>query len=174
LTILFLWLGLSVVVGIAAGNRGRNGFGWFLLALIISPLLAGLAVLAAANLRTETDPRQSRTCPFCAEWVRLEAVVCKHCGRDLPAAPELPVRSVRDARRQNAAAVITIFVVLIAAIVWGLWPATRERTDAPESSSLSALPAAPPPAPAAATGKAPLPKPKPKDGPGAPLPLLPR
>ncbi len=27
-----------------------------------------------------------RTCPACAEQVRAEAKVCKHCGRDLPPA----------------------------------------------------------------------------------------
>jgi hypothetical protein len=26
-----------------------------------------------------------KTCPFCAEWVRPEAIVCKHCGRDIQA-----------------------------------------------------------------------------------------
>jgi hypothetical protein len=24
-----------------------------------------------------------RRCPFCAELVRSEAIVCKHCGRDI-------------------------------------------------------------------------------------------
>lgn len=31
-----------------------------------------------------------RICPFCAEAVKAAAVVCKHCGRDLPAMPEAP------------------------------------------------------------------------------------
>ena len=26
----------------------------------------------------------TKTCPFCAETIRMAAVVCKHCGRDLP------------------------------------------------------------------------------------------
>jgi hypothetical protein len=26
-----------------------------------------------------------RGCPFCAEFVRPEAIVCKHCGRDIQA-----------------------------------------------------------------------------------------
>ena len=41
-----LWLGLAIVVGVAANTRGRSGPAWLLLAVIISPLLAGLLVLA--------------------------------------------------------------------------------------------------------------------------------
>jgi hypothetical protein len=40
------WIGFAVVVGVAANNRGRNGAGWGMLAIVISPLLAGLLLLA--------------------------------------------------------------------------------------------------------------------------------
>lgn len=33
--------------------------------------------------------RTERSCPFCAETIKAEAKVCKHCGRDLPV-PEAP------------------------------------------------------------------------------------
>jgi hypothetical protein len=51
-TILFSWVMLSIVVGVAADSRGRNP-AWFLLALVISPLLAALLLLALPNLKTE-------------------------------------------------------------------------------------------------------------------------
>jgi hypothetical protein len=51
-TILFSWVMLSIVVGVAADGRGRNP-AWFLLALVISPLLAALLLLALPNLQTE-------------------------------------------------------------------------------------------------------------------------
>lgn len=39
------WIVLCVFVGVFANvRRGRNGFGWFVLALFISPLLSGLLV----------------------------------------------------------------------------------------------------------------------------------
>jgi hypothetical protein len=44
--ILILWLGFSVAVGLAANSRGRDGVGWFFVAALLSPLIAGLFVLA--------------------------------------------------------------------------------------------------------------------------------
>lgn len=46
LTVLVFWLIFAIVVGIIAGSRGRSAIGWVLLALLISPLIACLLVLA--------------------------------------------------------------------------------------------------------------------------------
>ena len=47
------WLLFSGIVGVAANARGRTGIGWFLLSVIVSPLLALILVLAlpSINLR---------------------------------------------------------------------------------------------------------------------------
>jgi hypothetical protein len=47
--ILLGWIAFSIVVGIAASNKGRSGFGWFLLSIVTSPLIAGLLVLAMSR-----------------------------------------------------------------------------------------------------------------------------
>ena len=31
-----------------------------------------------------SDSAETKNCPFCAETIKLAAIVCKHCGRDLP------------------------------------------------------------------------------------------
>jgi hypothetical protein len=81
-----IWCLLSVAVAVFAHNRGRSGGGWFLLSLIISPLLGLLFVAISKDLRKEQQaqastpgPTTHRRCPACAEWVLPQASVCKHC-----------------------------------------------------------------------------------------------
>lgn len=47
--VLVFWLGFCVLVGYFANKKGRNGFGWFLLAFVISPLFAGIALAMASD-----------------------------------------------------------------------------------------------------------------------------
>ena len=80
------WFVLAVVVGVIASNRGRSGFGWFVLSALISPLIGLILVLA---LRTPAaDPSSDglhKQCLACAEWVKRDALKCKHCGESLNA-----------------------------------------------------------------------------------------
>lgn len=77
------WAAFAVVVAILASNRGRSGLLWFFIAVVISPLIAGLLVLvlpshALGNQSVTTNTHKK--CPDCAEFVMLDAKVCKHCG----------------------------------------------------------------------------------------------
>src|SRR5262249_53838953 len=47
----FLWLPLSVIVGLLANKRGRFGYNWFLLSVVVTPVVTGPLLLAL--------PRQS-------------------------------------------------------------------------------------------------------------------
>ncbi|GEM_PF-7027005 len=51
--IIAAWVILSFIVAAAAGGRGRSGAGWFLLAIVISPVLALIFVLVIPNLAAE-------------------------------------------------------------------------------------------------------------------------
>lgn len=48
--IIAAWVIFSFIVAAAAGARGRSGAGWFLLAIVISPVLALIFVLVIPNL----------------------------------------------------------------------------------------------------------------------------
>jgi hypothetical protein len=45
------WVGLAVVVGLGADRRGMNGALWFGIAIVTTPLIAALLLLAVADAR---------------------------------------------------------------------------------------------------------------------------
>lgn len=121
------WIGLSVVVGALASARGRNGGGWFVLSLCISPVIAGLLVMVFPRqtdvlAEREIDAGVSRKCPMCAELVRIEARRCRHCGADLtPPVVEDPPPPPADKYRGNAKKglfYIAVIVAISACLIW--------------------------------------------------------
>lgn len=48
-------------------------------------ILAGVVFIGFGTVAKKPQDESSNlvTCPYCAELVKAEAVVCKHCGRDI-------------------------------------------------------------------------------------------
>jgi hypothetical protein len=46
------WIVVAIIVGVVAGSRGRSGVGWFVLAFVISPFIAGLLLLVLPRRNT--------------------------------------------------------------------------------------------------------------------------
>lgn len=87
--IFIFWLLFAFLVGAWAQHRGRSGGGWGVLALLISPVIAFLILLAIGPNREgiESDALASgemRKCPYCAELVKAEAKLCRYCHSELP------------------------------------------------------------------------------------------
>lgn len=79
--IVILWIILAVLVGYFASTRGRSGIGFFLLAVLISPLITFIVVLLIKSNKEEKLIANGthKKCPACAEIVKSEATTCKHC-----------------------------------------------------------------------------------------------
>lgn len=96
--VVIFWVVLSIVIGIVAGGRGRSALGFFLLSLLLSPLI-GLILVAllppiakAPVIPGPGDVAQSHrvACPQCAEQILPAAKVCRFCGYQLPTAERAP------------------------------------------------------------------------------------
>jgi hypothetical protein len=88
---------LSFLVAYAAEQKGRSAVAFYWLSFLTSFVIGLLVVIAIPKLEVqEPGLKQSLTgkvartsagqvvkCPFCAEWVKAEARVCKHCGKDI-------------------------------------------------------------------------------------------
>jgi hypothetical protein len=86
--ILAVYIFGSILAANIAKKKGRRGGGYFLLSLLLSPLVGILAALVAApnEQKVERDRIASgteRKCPHCAEVIKVEAKVCRFCGRDV-------------------------------------------------------------------------------------------
>ena len=80
--LIYVWVAFAVVTALAAPSRGRSSWNWFLLGLLFG-FFALIALLVLPSLKAaarEPTPETHLQCPDCAELVRKEASVCKHCG----------------------------------------------------------------------------------------------
>lgn len=90
LIVFVAWFWLAYVIGKAAERRGRSYWAFYLLSLLVSPVIMGIIV---ASLRAEVNEPHDRgiedpesglvECPFCAETIKVKALICKHCGKEV-------------------------------------------------------------------------------------------
>ena len=67
-----------------ASQKDRDSFSWFFLGFFFS-ILAVLALIAIPKREiTDHSNANLRTCPYCAEQVKVEATICRFCQKDLP------------------------------------------------------------------------------------------
>ncbi len=68
----------GIVGAVLAKPKGRNPIIWFLLCAIV-PLL----VIAIALLPSVVTKGITKKCPYCAEIIKSDATICKHCGMSI-------------------------------------------------------------------------------------------
>ena len=87
-TALAIYALLCCAVFAYADNRGRSGFGFFLLSFFLSPLVGIIIAMLLGPNQAAVDNAAlqagtSKKCPYCKEIIKADAVVCRFCGRDI-------------------------------------------------------------------------------------------
>lgn len=90
------WAIVGALIGaLAAQKRGHNIAVGILAGIILGPF--AVLLFAVSGIFSSSE---SMRCPFCAERIRPEAIVCPHCRKDLVRDDSNKVHSVDDKGKQ--------------------------------------------------------------------------
>ena len=100
---------LSVVPAYIAQTKGKSFGAWYVYGLFLLP------ISFVHSLILERDDRK---CPHCAELVKLEATVCKHCNSKLEAHDPLEVISMTQEEMRKEALIFIFGAIIIGIILF--------------------------------------------------------
>src|SRR6266536_483013 len=111
------WLIINCVVGYLIGQQKNDVATAIVLSILLGPIGWLIAALSRGNLRK---------CPHCAEFMKPEAKVCRHCGKELPELQPIPKRPLLEPieeepiSKSSKGEIITLVAFLAALVIAGI------------------------------------------------------
>jgi len=133
INLIFIALVIACIPAAIAQRKGRQFGLWYLYGLLLFPIALIHSLAASKSIegleQQVLETGKYRKCPSCAELVKLEANICKHCRSDLeplPASVQLKAPTAKERIKDyldiiGGLIVIIIIFALIAFLI-GLLP----------------------------------------------------
>lgn len=105
------WFFFAIIVGAWANKWGRSYFGFFILSIVLSPILSAFILLIVGKLHGGVGKKK---CPDCAEYIQEEAVLCRFCGYEFEEEEENSVAFPNKQQKVNWKPVAVIGLIIFA------------------------------------------------------------
>lgn len=120
---------LGVIPGAIAHSKGHSFFGWWFLGLFcfLPALIAAIVIKPDYELIERRRMRQGmKRCPYCAEVVKGEAVICRYCQRELPQSSYYDYQQATSSSRAKWVVALLLILIIIPGGLFLLWVNNKE------------------------------------------------
>lgn len=88
-TVLIIAAIIGLIPAAIAQSKGKDFWAWWFFGAAFFIVALPIALLMPRADPNENETRQLQQgilqeCPFCADLIKSEAIICKHCGKEIP------------------------------------------------------------------------------------------